>query len=64
MLAPLNKLPTHSYNNLPPLAVQLLPHFTPSKTITPSLLHHFIPLPIGSPALNSFYPTEQVTLSL
>ena len=47
-----NKLPTHSYIVLPPLAAQLLHHFTPSEQITPSLLHHFTPL--GSPTLTSF----------
>ena len=29
-----NKLPPHSYIVLPPLAAQLLPHFTPSGQIT------------------------------
>ena len=38
----------------PPLAAQLLPHFTPSEQITPSLLHHFTSL--GHSTLNSVYP--------
>ena len=39
-----------------PLAAQLLAYFTPSEQITPSFLNHFNPLPLGSPALTSFYP--------
>ena len=35
------------------MAAQLLPHFTPSGQITPSLLHSFTLL--GSPILTSFY---------
>ena len=50
---PLNKLPTHSYIILPPLAAQILALVTPSGQITPSLLHHFITL--GSPTITSFY---------
>ena len=54
MLPPLDKLTPHSYNILPPLAAQLLPDFTLSGQITPSLLHHFTPL--GSSNLSSCYP--------
>ena len=54
MLPPLDKLTPHSYNNLPSLAAQLLPHFILSGQITPSLLQQLTPL--GSPTLTSIYP--------
>ena len=50
----LNKLPSHSYTTLPPLATHLLHHCKSSEQITPSLLHHFTHL--GIPTLKSFYP--------
>ena len=51
-------LPTpHSHIILPPLAAQLLHHFTPSQQVTPSLLHHFSPL--GSANLTLFCPHTQ-----
>ena len=54
ILPPLDKLPPHSYTILHLLAAQLWNLFTTSEQITPSLLHHIIPL--GSPTIISFYP--------
>ena len=55
ILPPLDKLPPHSYTNLPSLVDQLLPKFITSGKITLSLLHYF-PSPLGSPTLTPFYP--------
>ena len=44
ILPPLNKLPPHTYNILPPLATQLYSHFTTSEQFTHSHLQHFTPL--------------------
>ena len=57
-----NKLPPHSYIVLPPLAAQLLHHFTPSEQITTSLLHHLTPL--AAQLFHNFAPSEQITPSL
>ena len=54
MIPPRNKLPPNSCNILPPLAAQLLHHFTLSGKITPSLLHHFAPPPLAPQFLH--YP--------
>ena len=68
---PRNKLAPHSYTFL---AAQLLAHFTPSRQITPSLLHHSPPLrqpdsytiltPLAARLLHHFTPSEQFTPSL
>ena len=43
ILPPLNNLPSHPYNVLPPLAAQLLPHFKPSEPITPHYYNIYPP---------------------
>ena len=55
----MTKLPPHFNIILPPLAAQLLDHFTPSERNTPSFLHNFTLL--GSPFLDHFTPSEQIT---
>ena len=59
-LTHLQKLPSHSYITIPPLAAQFLHHFTPSEQITTSLVQPFRHL--GSPILSPFYPLEQKDL--
>ena len=60
----LNKIPPHSYTILPPppLASQLLHHFTPSEQITP--YSYTILPPWAVRLLHHFTPSEQITPSL
>ena len=59
ILIPLNKLHSHTYLNLPPLAAHFLIRYTIFETITHSFSTHFTPL--GSRFSNDSNPSEQIT---
>ena len=61
-IAPSQQITPHSYIVLPPLAAQLLHHFTASKQITPH--SYTILAPLAAQLLHHFTPSEQITPSL
>ena len=60
----MNKLPPHSYTILPPLAAQLLAHFTPLWTKYPLTLTPTYLSPLAAQLLHHFTPSDQITPSL